>query len=122
MGEIRKDHDGVHLNYTVTERQNLEQAVYWLLQLLQETQRDYTDQPRHLHLAIEGHRLPNGAFDHDMFELQSKFLMEFLMDYLTRASIPLCEVENPRPQKNDIPTLTIFQRDPPAAEPRALRT
>jgi hypothetical protein len=71
-------------------------------------------QPRHLHLAIKGHRLPNGDFDHDMLELQSKFLMEFLMEYLTRASIPPCEVNNPRPQKNEIPSLGIFQRDNPS--------
>ena len=111
MGHIRKDDDGVHLGYTVTERQNFNQAVYWFLQLLQQAQRDYPGQPRHLHLAIEGHRLPNGDFDHDMLELQSKFLMEFLMEYLTRASIPPCEVNNPRPQKNEIPALGIFQRD-----------
>ena len=111
MGNIRKAGDGVHLDYTVTERQNFEQAVYWLLQLLQEAQRDYPDEPRHLHLAIEGHRLPNGDFDHDMLELQSKFLTEFLIDYLTSATIPLCEIRNPRPQKKEIPPLSIFQRD-----------
>ena len=114
MGEIRKDHDGVHLDYCVTEDQNFDGAVFGLLQLLQQAQRDHPDSPRHLHLAVEGHRLPNGAFDPDAFELQSKFLMEFLMEYLTHATIPLCEVKNPRPQKNSIPPLTIFQRDTPS--------
>jgi hypothetical protein len=46
-------------------------------------------------------------------ELQSKFLMEFLMQYLAGATTALCEVKNPRPQKNDIPPLNIFQRDNP---------
>ncbi len=113
MGDIRKDHDGVHLDYSVTERQNFDLAVFGLLQLVQQAQRDHPDEPRHLHLVIEGHRLPNGDFDHDAFELQSKFLMEFLMEYLTRATIPSCEVRNPKPQKNVVPPLNIFQRDEP---------
>ena len=114
MPDIRKDHDGVHLDYSVTERQNFDQAAFGLLQLLQQAQRDYPNEPRHLHLTIEGHRLPNGAFDPDAFELQSKFLMEFLMGYLTSATIPLSQVRNPHPQKNTIPPLNIFRRDNPA--------
>jgi hypothetical protein len=111
MDGIRKDNDGVHLHYCVTERQDFYRAVFGVLQLLQQAQRDYPDQPRHLHLAIEGHRFPNGAFDHDTFELQSKFLMEFLMEHLTSAIIPMCEMRNPRQQKNIIPPLNIFDRD-----------
>ena len=111
MGNIRKDHDGVHLDYSVTQRQNFDQAVFGLLQLVQEAQRDYPDEPRHLQLAVEGHRLPNGAFDSDMFELQSKFLMEFLMEYLTSANTAFVLVKNPKPQKNVVPPLNIFQRD-----------
>jgi len=49
MGDIRKNDDGVHLDYTVTERQNFDQAVYCLLQLLQQAQREYPGEPRHLH-------------------------------------------------------------------------
>ena len=75
MGHIRKDHDGVHLDYSVTERQDFDQAVFGLLQLVQQAQREHPDEPRHLHLAIEGHRLPNGDFDLDALELQSKFLI-----------------------------------------------
>jgi hypothetical protein len=114
IGGIRKDDSGVHLDYIVPERQNFDQAVYWLLRFLQQAQRDYPGEPRHLHLAIEGHRLPNGDFDKDMLELQTKFLADFLIQYLTRASIPPCELNNPHPQKNEIPTtLSIFQRDNP---------
>ncbi len=114
IGGIRKDYDAVHLDYIVPERQSFDQAVYWLLQLLQRAQRDYPGEPRHLHLAIQGHRLPNGDFDQDMLELQSKFLMEFLMEYLAHASILPCEVNNPHPQKNEIPALGIFKRDNPS--------
>ena len=115
MDNIRKDHDGVHLDYLVTERQNFDQAAFGLLQLFQQAQRNYPDEPRHLHLAIEGHRLPNGAFDSDMFELQSKFLMEFLMEYLTSATMAFGQVRNPKPQKNAVPPLNIFQRDEPGS-------
>ena len=114
MGHIRKDHDGVHLDYSVTERQDFDQAVFGLLQLVQQAQQEHPDEPRHLHLVIEGHRLPNGDFDLDALELQSKFLMEFLMEYLTGATIPSCEVRNPKPQKNVVPPLNIFQRDKPS--------
>ena len=114
IGGIRKDDNGVYLDYIVQERQNFDQAVYCLLQLLQHAQRDYPGEPRHLRLAIEGHRLPNGDFDNEMMELQTKFLGDFLMQYLTRATISPCELNNPHPQKNEIPTtLSIFQRDNP---------
>lgn len=114
MGLIREDYDGVHLDYSVSARQNFDQAVFGLHQLVQHAQRDHPDAPRHLHLTVEGHRLLNGNFDLDALELQSKFLMEFLMEYLTRATTHFCEVSNPKPQKNDLPPLTIFQRDKPS--------
>ena len=115
IGGIRKDDNGgVYLDYIVQERQNFDHAVHCLLQLLQHAQRDYPGEPRHLRLAIEGHRLPNGDFDNEMMELQTKFLADFLMQYLTRATILPCELNNPHPQKNEIPeTLSIFQRDNP---------
>ena len=111
MENINKDNDGVHLNYTVTAKQDFDQAVFGLLQLLQQAQKDYSGEARYLHLFIEGHRLPNGDFDHDALELQSKFLIEFLMEYLTGATTAFCELRNPKPQKNVIPPLNIFQRD-----------
>jgi len=113
MGHIHQDLDGVHLEYCFTARQDFDQAVFGLLQLLQQAQRDFPDEPRYLHLTIEGHRFPNGDIDLDAHELQSKFLMEFLMEYLTGAILPLCVVNNPQPQKNGIPALSIFKRDNP---------
>lgn len=113
MSQIRKGHDGIHLDYSVPERQGFDQAVFGLLQLVQQAQQDYPDEPRHLHLSIEGHRLSNGDFDLDTFELQSKFLMEFLMVYLSSATTAFCEVKNPKPQQNIIPPLSIYQRDNP---------
>lgn len=113
MSSLRKDYDGVHLDYAFTKQQNFDQAVFGLLQLLQQAQREFPDEARYLHLTIEGHRLGNGDFDHDAFELQSKFLMEFLMDFLAGATIPLAVFRNPKPQINSIPPLNIFQRDNP---------
>jgi len=49
MGDIRKDDDGVYLDYPDTERQNFDPAVYRLLQLLQQAQWEYRGEPRHLH-------------------------------------------------------------------------
>jgi hypothetical protein len=35
------------------------------------------------------------------------------MEFLPGATIPSCEVRNPKPQKNVIPPLNMFQRDEP---------
>jgi len=38
-----------------------------------------------------------------MFELQSKFATEFLSQFLTRLVMPLATLQNPQPQKDEIP-------------------
>jgi hypothetical protein len=121
MGHIRKDHDGVHLDYSVTEGQDFDQAVFGLLQLVQQAQRDHPDEPRHLHLAIERHRLPNGDFDLDALELQSKFLMEFLMEYLAGATPAHLTAEQVawvlNCQAHDVPVLVAARLLKPLGNP-----
>ena len=71
---------------------------------------------RALFLEIDGHRNSNGGFDDDMLELQSNFMQEFLLQFVTRVVTPLAEFENPKPQNNEIPAeLHLIQVDPPSA-------
>jgi hypothetical protein len=66
-------------------------------------QRTFPGAERHLFVDIEGHRMPNDAFDGDMVELQNDFLLGFLMDFLTEARVPLIHVRNPKSQQEDLP-------------------
>ena len=52
-----------------------------------------------------------------MFELQSKFMMEFLIQFLTSAEFPAGKIQNPNPQINEIPpSLDLIKIDrPPTA-------
>jgi hypothetical protein len=70
-------------------------------------------------LDIEGHRNRNGGFDPDMLQLQSKFATEFLLQFLSRAVMPLATIDNPNPQNNDLPDeLILCSKDgKPGEEP-----
>lgn len=113
MSELPPDQGVIQLVYKFTDRQDFNQAAHELLQFLSAAQRDHPNQPRKLHLYIEGHRLPNGNLDLDAMELQSKFLFEFLLQFFTSAKTPNGEFKNPQAQVNVIPPLNIFSRHHP---------
>ena len=47
-----------------------------------------------------------------MLELQSKFVTKFLMQFLSRMVMPLATLDNPGPQRNDIPEkLILYAKD-----------
>jgi len=52
-----------------------------------------------------------------MFELQTKFMTEFLLQFLTSADLPCCKLQNPNPQIDEIPeSLALIKIDrPPSA-------
>lgn len=54
-------------------------------------------------MDIDGHRDKKGVFDEDMFELQCQYILGFLFKYLSKAYLPIVEVENKEGQRNDIP-------------------
>lgn len=80
----------------VISAKTLYELVYW-------AQQKSPNQPRVLYLDIDGHRNSQGGFDHDMFELQRNFIMEFLMPYLAEVHMPLGSVANKKMQQNDMP-------------------
>ena len=103
--------------HRVHAHEDFNRTAQILLLLLNEAQRQHPDTNRCLRLEIDGHRDSKGDFDHDMLELQSKFMMEFLMQFLTSAEFPAGKIQNPNPQINEIPpSLDLIKIDrPPTA-------
>ena len=99
-----KNQDGpLLIVHRVHAHEDFNRTAQILLLLLNEAQRQHPDTNRCLRLEIDGHRDSKGDFDHDMLELQSKFMMEFLMQFLTSAEFPAGKIQNPNPQINEIP-------------------
>lgn len=99
----------IALYHRVMRRENFEKAAKNLFGLIQLAQSKNPNEPRALYVDIDGHRNENGAFDDDMFELQSKFGLEYLLQFCTEIHFPLISVTNPNEQYNNLPPkLKIF--------------
>ena len=111
--------DEIVLYHVVLAHEDFDRTAFNLLQLIQRAQREYPGQKRTLYLDIEGHRNAVGGFDQVMLELQSKFMTEFLIQFLSRVVMPLATLENPYPQKDEIPDeLNVVSMDrKPGEEP-----
>ena len=104
----------IAIAHRVLAHEDFDRTAHILLQLLTNAQRKYPGAKRSLFLEIDGHRDSNGRFDDDMLELQSKFMHEFLLQFLTRVVTPLAEIKNPNPQNNVIPEeLHLIRVDQP---------
>ena len=106
---IKSSRDTVALYHLVYTHEGFEESAQHLFRLIQNTQKLSPGKKRKLYLDIEGHRNSNGDFDVDMFELQNKFLFEFLSPYLSEIHCPLIHATNTKPQENNIPPLLIIQ-------------
>ena len=93
----------VVISHRIFAHENFDKAAQTLLRLLHRAQLQSPGAERVLFLDIDGHTNPNGGFDDDMFELQTKFMAEILMKFLTRVETPLGAYRNSRPQDNNIP-------------------
>ena len=103
----------VALYYRAKAGQGFLECARELFHLVREAQERFPNRNRLLSLDIDGHRNQRGEFDSDMLELQSKFMIEFLMPYLTEARGPMTHLKKPRPQNNAVPeALSIFDRPP----------
>lgn len=99
----------IALYHRVMRRENFEKAAKDLFGLIQLAQSKNPNEPRALYVDIDGHRNENRSFDDDMFELQSEFGLEYLLQFCTEIHFPLISVTNPKEQCNDIPQkLKIF--------------
>jgi len=102
----------VVIAHQVLAHENFDKAAQTLLSLLHCAQRQCPGAERVLYLDLEGHTNPDGGFDDDMYELQTKFMVEILMKFLTRAETPLGVYRNSMPQDNNIPeALNLIQVD-----------
>jgi len=111
---MKKRDKGAVIYHRVFAHEDFDHTAHVLLRLLRNAQRACPGAPRYLYLDIDGHRNADGGFDEDMFELQSKFMAEFLLQFLTRAELPLGSVRNRKPQNDEIPEeLDILKVDPP---------
>ena len=99
----------VALYHRVMRRENFEKAAKDLFDLLKSAQVKCPNMDRVLYVDIDGHKNPQGGFDHDMLELQKDFGIGFLGKFFNAVYFPLGDFINPNPQCNDIPDkLGIF--------------
>jgi len=112
---MKNPSNNIAIAHLVLAHENFDRTAQILLQLLSEAQHQHPGKKRYLFLKIDGHRNSNGGFDDDMHELQSKFMAEFLIQFLTRVETPLGTFQNPNPQNDEIPErLDLVQVDRPA--------
>jgi hypothetical protein len=102
---MKPNSPAVIIAHRVLVHETFDKAAQTLLRLLHGAQLQSPDAERILYLDIDGHTNPSGGFDDDMYELQTKFMAEILMKFLTRAETPLGEYRNPLPQDNNIPSI-----------------
>src|ERR1035438_5562164 len=95
--------DAIAIVHRVHAHEDFSRTAQILLVLLNKAQHQHPERKRWLYLEIDGHRDSKGDFDHDMLELQSKFMAEFLLQFLTRMESPMGVLQNPNPQNDTIP-------------------
>lgn len=96
-----KDEPMVATYHVVYENENFNDAANDLIEITRAAQEKAPNQRRSLYLDIDGHRLKDGAFDHDMWELQFYFILQNLLYYYTEIHMPLVTVKNPYTQLED---------------------
>jgi hypothetical protein len=92
----------VVIYHVVFEHENFATAAPQIYKLVAQTQVQFPNRRRILYVDIDGHRDENGAWDHDMWELQRYFLLGFLMPFLNEVHMPLIAVQNNKFQRNDL--------------------
>ena len=107
--------DAIAIVHKVLASEDFNRTAQILLVLLNKAQLQHPGKKRCLYLEIDGHRDSKGDFDHDMLELQTKFMGDFLLQFLTRVEMPLGAFVNPNPQNNVIPeSLSLIKIDRPS--------
>ncbi len=107
--------DAIAIVHRVLAGEDFNRTAQILLVLLNNAQHQHPGMKRSLYLEIDGHRDSKGDFDHDMFELQTKFMLDFLLQFLTRVEMPAGSIQNPNPQNNVIPkSLNLIKIDSPS--------
>lgn len=97
----KREEPMVAIYHVVYENEDFNDAAKAIIELTKKAQVDAKNHKRALYLDIDGHRLKNGAFDHDMWELQFNFILQNLFYYYTEIHLPLVTVYNPYKQIDD---------------------
>lgn len=95
----------IAIYHVIFKDEDFNESAQYIFKLVRYAQENNPGIPRCLYLDIEEHRNSQGGFDNDMFELQTKFLLKFLMKYLTEAYTPFGKIVNKDNQLDDVPTL-----------------
>lgn len=108
--------DAIAIAHRVLAHEDFDDTARILLKLLSDAQLKFLGARRYLYLEIDGHRNSKGGFDEDMLELQTKFMGEFVIQFLSGAETPLAKFKNPKPQNDEIPKeLNLLKIDHPAS-------
>jgi hypothetical protein len=114
---IEKENGNLIIYHKIFRHEKFERCVQVMLELVQDAQKRFPDQPRILFLDIEGHRAKDGSFDSDMWEFISQFMLDMeekqpnggFAAYFTEAKLPVpqgnLDYKNPKDQRNDVPDL-----------------
>lgn len=90
--------NNVAIYHVIFENENFNEAARALFNLTKESIKKYKHEKRILYLDIDGHRLSDGAFDNDMWELQFNFIAQNLLFYYTEINLPIAKIINPYEQ------------------------
>lgn len=94
--------DMVAIYHTMYKNEGLKKTAEIIFGLLRKAQKEKPNKPRAIILVIEGHRLKNKAFDKEAWGT-IKWLISDMNKYFTTLITPFHEMENLKPQVNDIP-------------------
>lgn len=99
----RLDRNGIAIYHVIYENEGFEESAKTIYELLSNAQEKMKDYHRLLYLDIDGHMDEKGMFDEEMRELQEEFVVGTLLPFFHEIHLPLLDIRNPDPQRNDIP-------------------
>ena len=91
----------VAIYHVVYADEDFDSAAKALFELTRKAIEEVPSKPRVLYLDIDGHRLKDGAFDNDMWELQFYFILQNLLYYYTEIHLPIVNLKNPYQQLDE---------------------
>lgn len=98
----------IAIYHVVYEYEGLEESAKTIHELVYSAQEKQPDYARALYLDIDGHIDEHGGFDKEMMELQQEFLMKTMLPYFQEIHMPILDIKNSNPQKNNIPPKMEF--------------
>lgn len=107
---IKEDEKGIAIYHCIKKYEDFNRAANNLFNLVKEAKEKYPERKIGVYIDIEGHKTREGAFDEDMFELQSYFIMEQIYPYVSEIHEPLAEIKNNNP-KNNIPKQLLIKKE-----------